>query len=717
MQNKSLLLSALFCLTLYGFRANAQSKSAFLPTAMSATAARAHQKANILGTTSVASFPFPSMLQPANKAIDVPVIPKFVIGTISGGYTYYVEVATDSGFSKIISDSWESFYPPTPSDSSIVLYHGIEDPSYYLSGTLYYWRVMVTDSSGQNTSGWSQPYSYTTLSPSAPVGTPTLSSPASYTTISWINVPFTWLAAPGATSYQLQWSNTNFIFSGSYNYRWLDQGQTSDTEQLSPNTTYYWRVIGYNNGSVGQFSGMGTFYTGSQTVLTAPNGTFGIASANYKNGLNLQWLIEPQATKRITLSFSSFSTDSGYDYVTVYDGPTTSSPILGKFTGSKLPQLLMSSSDTMLVRFTTSYSGTGKGWVANYSSTLNQSLVKNAILTQLTIGPSQITYGVPQNSVGYVYFGMTSGGDSVSYAQPFQINLIDQANNVRSVTANLIRPGMLRLCIPVGLIAGNGSTNFSLSDTIPIGGNIYVLNNPAPTFQVSIVSQDCSRTIDFFAEGSAGITGIIGGVAAGASIAAATLSVSGTGGMGFSISIDENNNLTLSRRIDFGLSSSLKIPSVDFVVGQIGPLTLNGSAKAVVSQDISFYGMKNITPDQEQMAQAGFVLETLSLGFSNFSPLVAPLILAINQTLINYQVGQTIDDAIIKTSWGEDFEGGISIGFGGKIGPVKLSLANGSMTGAFSARVNSFPKGLQEAGNEVTSYSFFLQPQTSIFQA
>eukprot|EP01052_Picozoa_sp_SAG31_P001666 SAG31_NODE_56_length_29726_cov_41.443312_16_plen_225_part_00 len=43
----------------------------------------------------------------------------------------------------------------------------------------------------------------------------------------------------------------------------------------------------------------------------------------------------------------------GCDVVTVFDGPTTSSPVLGTFSGTQIPPPLMSTSNTMTVRFET----------------------------------------------------------------------------------------------------------------------------------------------------------------------------------------------------------------------------------------------------------------------------------------------------------------------------------------------------------------------------
>ncbi len=48
-------------------------------------------------------------------------------------------------------------------------------------------------------------------------------------------------------------------------------------------------------------------------------------SADYNNSMSCQKLIQPSGAVNVTLTFNSFATESGYDFVKVYDGATTSS--------------------------------------------------------------------------------------------------------------------------------------------------------------------------------------------------------------------------------------------------------------------------------------------------------------------------------------------------------------------------------------------------------
>ncbi|RLD73201.1 MAG: hypothetical protein DRI87_04565 [Bacteroidetes bacterium] len=109
-----------------------------------------------------------------------------------------------------------------------------------------------------------------------------------------------------------------------------------------------------------------------QVVLTAPSGSFTDGSGpvdNYPSGWNGSWLIDPQTETDsivdITLTFIQFNTASS-DFVRVYDGGTTSDPLLGEFSGDELPGNITSSGNKMLITFTTS--GTGEGFKAEYTT-------------------------------------------------------------------------------------------------------------------------------------------------------------------------------------------------------------------------------------------------------------------------------------------------------------------------------------------------------------
>jgi Zn-dependent metalloprotease len=78
---------------------------------------------------------------------------------------------------------------------------------------------------------------------------------------------------------------------------------------------------------------------GSQT-LTWCTGTLyddGGPTGNYQDQNELTTTISPPGATSVTLTFSDFGFEESYDYLYVYDGPNTGSPLIGQYDGFNLP--------------------------------------------------------------------------------------------------------------------------------------------------------------------------------------------------------------------------------------------------------------------------------------------------------------------------------------------------------------------------------------------
>lgn len=65
--------------------------------------------------------------------------------------------------------------------------------------------------------------------------------------------------------------------------------------------------------------------------------------------------------------FTSFLTQQNNDVLTIYDGPNTSSPVIGTFSGLTSPGTVISSTSSLTFRFQTNANNNKTGWVANIS--------------------------------------------------------------------------------------------------------------------------------------------------------------------------------------------------------------------------------------------------------------------------------------------------------------------------------------------------------------
>jgi predicted metal-dependent phosphotriesterase family hydrolase len=111
-------------------------------------------------------------------------------------------------------------------------------------------------------------------------------------------------------------------------------------------------------------------------VNSAHVATAGIISDNsgvsdYQNNLDCFKLVQPLNCSSVFLNFTEFDIETGKDVLTIYDGLTTSSPVLGQFSGSTLPPALKSAGAGLLIRFNTNGSVTSPGWKANYFGKVN----------------------------------------------------------------------------------------------------------------------------------------------------------------------------------------------------------------------------------------------------------------------------------------------------------------------------------------------------------
>ncbi|MFH1160588.1 MAG: CUB domain-containing protein, partial [bacterium] len=125
--------------------------------------------------------------------------------------------------------------------------------------------------------------------------------------------------------------------------------------------------------------------------------------SDYLPTANCMWLIDPQtepdSVTSITLTFGRFATNPG-DFVTVYDGASTGSPVLGTYSGDTLPPAITSTGNKMLVTFVANGNPPSNGFYATYSS------VRPGWCTGITIVKAD-TAEFSDGSFGFDYYNST----------------------------------------------------------------------------------------------------------------------------------------------------------------------------------------------------------------------------------------------------------------------------------------------------------------------
>uniref|UniRef100_A0A4W6F2P1 Cubilin n=1 Tax=Lates calcarifer TaxID=8187 RepID=A0A4W6F2P1_LATCA len=114
----------------------------------------------------------------------------------------------------------------------------------------------------------------------------------------------------------------------------------------------------------------GGFFNSTMGTVSSP----ALSMTNYHHNINCTYHIMVSTNRVVDLKFNTFhleaSSSCRYDYVAVYDGPDTLSPLMGKFCGAALPPDLRSSTNQLFIVFRTDASVNGIGWRATYSETL-----------------------------------------------------------------------------------------------------------------------------------------------------------------------------------------------------------------------------------------------------------------------------------------------------------------------------------------------------------
>jgi hypothetical protein len=120
-------------------------------------------------------------------------------------------------------------------------------------------------------------------------------------------------------------------------------------------------------------------YCSEAKTLTSLKGTLEDGSGplnNYLGNSACSWLITTQTQEdsvtSIVLNFNRFETEENHDILTIYDGETTASPILGQFSGSSIPASMNSTGNKVLIIFESDETNTAPGWFLSYSSVIPQ---------------------------------------------------------------------------------------------------------------------------------------------------------------------------------------------------------------------------------------------------------------------------------------------------------------------------------------------------------
>jgi len=139
------------------------------------------------------------------------------------------------------------------------------------------------------------------------------------------------------------------------------------------------------------FTGAGSCTSSTSHTLSAASDTFGCAG--YSNSVTITWAITTVSNSRIAMEFTSFQTEYNYDFVKIYDGTSSSSPLLASYSGFSLPAPVQSTSNHLYVKFTADTSLNYDGFNANYNTITTTSIGACTTSTSSTLTSDSGQFG------------------------------------------------------------------------------------------------------------------------------------------------------------------------------------------------------------------------------------------------------------------------------------------------------------------------------------
>lgn len=112
-------------------------------------------------------------------------------------------------------------------------------------------------------------------------------------------------------------------------------------------------------------------YCQSTQIYEMPKGQFsdGSGQDDYTSSCDCKWQIRVPEGQRVRIRFSDFDTQANIDFVYLFDGESpTMQTIIAKFSGQKIPPMLISRSNKVLVWFVTDQEIRAKGWTLEYEA-------------------------------------------------------------------------------------------------------------------------------------------------------------------------------------------------------------------------------------------------------------------------------------------------------------------------------------------------------------
>ena len=195
-------------------------------------------------------------------------------------------------------------------------------------------------------------------------------SPANvhFTNMSVNGMSFLWDFGDGTTSTSLNPYHT-YSSLGNYTVSLIVDGGACGADTL---TEVAYISIDPTNPCVAIMNQTGAFATQNSCSGTVYDSG---GESNYQNSSNSSLTISPTGGLTVALTFQSFNFEDTFDFLYIYDGPTVSSPLIGQYSGTTLPNggTIQSTGSSITLKQTSDIyvteSGFSATWQCDYANT------------------------------------------------------------------------------------------------------------------------------------------------------------------------------------------------------------------------------------------------------------------------------------------------------------------------------------------------------------
>ena len=217
---------------------------------------------------------------------------------------------------------------------------------------------------------------------------------------------------------------------------------------------------------------------------------------NYSDNTDVTTIISPNGATSLTLTFTSFDFEIGYDYLYVYDGNSTSATLIGQYSGTALPNggTIVSTTGSITLRQTSDEAETRQGFAVNWQCSyppIAPDCNFNISDTNSCIGVisfTDISTNGPNN-----WFWDFGDGSTSNYQHPIHNYFNNGIYTVKLITTNtygvdsIIKTNLVTINKPNDPIIPNDTANCgATSYTFHVNGNgiINWYNSPTATIPI-----------------------------------------------------------------------------------------------------------------------------------------------------------------------------------------------------------------------------------------